>query len=151
MALVTESWTQFLDLHTRLVELKTAYREAAKAAFEEGAQALFLQHPTLKSFGWRQYTPYFNDGDTCEFSAHTDYPEVNNEDLEDSNHFRWNDPDSAFSEELQMTKEEHKELIQVVVRFLRHFEEEILKDLFGDHARVIITPSGASVEEYEHD
>ena len=33
----------------------------------------FTKAPKLKSFGWSQFTPYFNDGDTCEFSAHTDY------------------------------------------------------------------------------
>jgi hypothetical protein len=46
---------------------------------------LFKQAPNLKSFGWTQYTPYFNDGDTCEFSIHFDYPYINgvNEDYDD--------------------------------------------------------------------
>jgi hypothetical protein len=38
---------------------------------------LFAEAPTLKSFGWTQYTPYFNDGDTCEFGVHIDYPYIN--------------------------------------------------------------------------
>lgn len=33
---------------------------------------LFKQAPNLESIGWTQYTPYFNDGDTCEFGVHTD-------------------------------------------------------------------------------
>jgi len=33
---------------------------------------LFKQAPNLKSVGWTQYTPYFNDGDTCEFGVHFD-------------------------------------------------------------------------------
>jgi len=44
---------------------------------------LFKQAPNLKSFGWTQYTPYFNDGDTCEFSVHLDYPYFNGIDSED--------------------------------------------------------------------
>jgi hypothetical protein len=59
--------------------------KAELAAFEEKKQAfvaelrnefpsmfteLFAQAPKLKSVGWTQYTPYFNDGDSCEFSAH---------------------------------------------------------------------------------
>lgn len=28
-----------------------------------------LQDPGVDSFGWRQYTPYFNDGEPCEFTA----------------------------------------------------------------------------------
>lgn len=48
---------------------------------------LFKQTPKLKSFGWRQYTPYFNDGDTCEFYVHTDDPYINgkNEEHDDIN------------------------------------------------------------------
>ncbi|MGW2713699.1 hypothetical protein ACWC4J_32700, partial [Streptomyces sp. NPDC001356] len=31
-------------------------------------QAL-LDDPTIVEFGWTQYTPYFNDGDVCEFGV----------------------------------------------------------------------------------
>jgi hypothetical protein len=39
---------------------------------EEFAEILkpVLDDPTIIDFGWRQYTPYFNDGDTCVFGAH---------------------------------------------------------------------------------
>jgi hypothetical protein len=58
--------------------------KAELAAFEEKKQAfvaelrqefptmfsdIFATATNLKSVSWRQYTPYFNDGDTCEFSA----------------------------------------------------------------------------------
>lgn len=29
-----------------------------------------LDDPGVEYFGWIQYTPFFNDGDVCEFSAH---------------------------------------------------------------------------------
>lgn len=29
-----------------------------------------MRDPRVVEIGWRQYTPYFNDGDTCEFGAH---------------------------------------------------------------------------------
>jgi hypothetical protein len=66
--------------------------KAELAAFEEKKQAfvaelrnefpsmfteLFAQAPKLKSVSWTQYTPYFNDGDSCEFSAHTDSLYIN--------------------------------------------------------------------------
>lgn len=66
--------------------------KAELAAFEEKKQAfiadlrkefptmfkdIFETAPNLKSVSWRQYTPYFNDGETCYFSAHTDDLEVN--------------------------------------------------------------------------
>jgi hypothetical protein len=30
-----------------------------------------LDDPYFVAFGWTQYTPYFNDGDVCEFGVHT--------------------------------------------------------------------------------
>jgi hypothetical protein len=72
--------------------------KAELAAFEEKKRAmlaeiqkefpvmfkdLFSQAPNLKSFGWTQYTPYFNDGDTCEFSVHLSYPYINGENDDD--------------------------------------------------------------------
>jgi hypothetical protein len=46
---------------------------------------LFAEAPNLKSFGWTQYTPYFNDGDSCEFGVNFDYPYINgaNEDYDE--------------------------------------------------------------------
>lgn len=29
-----------------------------------------MDDPEIVRFGWEQYTPFFNDGDTCEFSSH---------------------------------------------------------------------------------
>lgn len=66
--------------------------KAELAAFEEKKQAfiielrkefptmfsdIFTTAPKLKSVSWTQYTPYFNDGDTCEFSAHVSDLDIN--------------------------------------------------------------------------
>ncbi len=61
-----------------VAELQTEFPVMFKTIFE--------QAPKLKSFGWTQYTPYFNDGDTCEFGVHFDYPYINgaNEDYDES-------------------------------------------------------------------
>jgi hypothetical protein len=53
-------------------ELKTNYSEGLK----EAAEDIFSAHPHLESFSWRQYTPYFNDGEPCEFNIYADYPDV---------------------------------------------------------------------------
>lgn len=44
--------------------------EKGKAAFSAAVADLFASHPKLEEFGWKQYTPYFNDGEPCEFSVH---------------------------------------------------------------------------------
>lgn len=72
--------------------------KAELAAFEEKKQAfivelrkefptmfkdIFETAPKLKSVSWTQYTPYFNDGDTCEFSANVSDLKVNGCDYDD--------------------------------------------------------------------
>src|SRR5271170_2963726 len=49
---------------------------AAKAAFKEMSAGVFKANPALISFRWTQCTPYWNDGDTCTFSAAIEYPSV---------------------------------------------------------------------------
>ena len=47
--------------------------------------SLVLALTALTSFAWTQYTPHWNDGDACTFSAHTDYLYINGS--EDSESF----------------------------------------------------------------
>lgn len=58
-------------------EKKKAMLSELQAQFPAMFTELFKQAPKLKSFGWTQYTPYFNDGDTCEFGVNFDYPYIN--------------------------------------------------------------------------
>lgn len=65
--------TAYKDLQeaVKIIEQAQAVaRKVGKDAINEGAGDLFKKHPKLQQFGWRQYTPYFNDGDPCSFSAH---------------------------------------------------------------------------------
>ena len=66
-------------------EKKKALLAELQTEFPGMFVSLFEQAPKLKSFGWTQYTPYFNDGDTCEFGVNIDYPYVNgaNEDYDE--------------------------------------------------------------------
>jgi len=45
-------------------------RKEGQSIFEAAAKELFAKYPSLESFSWTQWTPYFNDGDTCYFSVH---------------------------------------------------------------------------------
>ena len=61
-----------VDMKEKLANTKKEMRKIAKVFFSEGSQELFDTYPNLVSFAWRQYTPYFNDGEECVFSAHVD-------------------------------------------------------------------------------
>lgn len=123
--------------------------ELVGPAFHEGADELFRTYPTLKSFGWQQYTPYFNDGDACVFSAHTDSPLVNAcryDILLDKAY-----PYDEYERDDESTEEEVDSMVIAVVNFLEKFPEEVLLEEFGDHAEIQVRPSSIEVFACCHD
>lgn len=92
--------------------------KAELAAFEEKRKALvaelqqefpvmftdiFATAPRLKSISWRQYTPYFNDGDSCEFSA-------NVSDLDVNGYGDYNEPEDDDQEFVDINPKIYKKL-----------------------------------------
>lgn len=61
-------------LFDELKAMKDAYdrklRDEGQAAVKDAFKDLFDKYPEIRSVVWTQYTPYFNDGDTCTFSVH---------------------------------------------------------------------------------
>lgn len=51
-------------------ELQKKFQESAQTLFKETTKEFFDKNPGITGVVWTQYTPYFNDGDTCEFSVH---------------------------------------------------------------------------------
>lgn len=127
-----------------------------KEAFTDLAKVVFAQNPELKGFRWTQYTPYFNDGDSCEFNVHDfeiNHPgdEYNkdreNEEDEDSEYHdwvSWYDAPEGYTSTLRKAYDSVRE-------FFRQFDESDLEEMFGDHVRVKVTPEGVDVDEYSHD
>jgi len=142
-------------------ELKKTHLEKSKVMFTNICTKLFEKHPKLESFGWRQYTPYFNDGEECTFSAHVDEPDINGTDGYDAN-FELEFVTDYDGKQDPATKQYPKKLNdnyspevaaaqKDVVEFLQNIDESVLRDLFDDHVRVTVTRAGTDVEEYEHD
>jgi hypothetical protein len=61
-------------LFNELKEMKAAYdrklQQEGEAAVKDAFKDLFDKFPEVRSVVWCQYTPYFNDGDTCTFGVH---------------------------------------------------------------------------------
>ena len=130
--------------------------EEVKAVLAEGISEFMKEHPAIKALGWTQYTPYFNDGDTCEFSVGEIYYSLTENqpdsfyDDEDDGEGSWNE---IWTHEKKvpegLTAQEYKDLVEFV-KALNGAEED-LQAAFGDHVKVIVTQNGVDVEEYEHD
>ena len=147
-----------------IAKLKAEAQQMASDAFDSFCKEIFENHPKVESFGWSQYTPYFNDGDTCTFSANTDYISINGEYVDDSKWINektvtdwgtWNRdlriyegrvevPNLDYDPELSKGADE-------ITEFLRNFDNDFYITRFGDHAEITVTPDGVDVDEYEHD
>lgn len=149
------------QMNAELEQLKAAHLEKSKGIFTNVAAQLFTKHPALQSFGWTQYTPYYNDGDECVFSARTDDPDINGIDSysmdfedelitdydsskKDGNGNYSKKPNEWYGHPIKGAVEDVKE-------FLSNIDNAVLRDMFGDHVQVKVTANGTEVEEYEHD
>lgn len=131
-----------------------------------------LALPGVGKLAWKQYTPYFNDGDPCEFGVHgvafqfldgflptpPDEDDLDNFYAVEGAWFTVYDmytygpggyTDRIFTE--------YGVDLEPYYKALADFEgqlgafEYVLQDNFGDHAVVTATVHGFNVEGYEHD
>lgn len=131
--------------------------------------------PNVVEYGWRQYTPYFNDGDVCEFGVHELWVRTTLDD-EDKDTYElevssWH-PTLGTERYIQGDvipskygyghsygpgRWEHKEnpfpettkLAERVAEVIGGAEVTLL-EWFGDHAEITITKDGIQVDEYDH-
>lgn len=135
------------ELSGKRKQIEEAAREQAKAILAPGLKAFMDAHPDVKAIGWTQCTPYFNDGDPCEFSVHELHASATDERDEEIGGDGW-----AYlygKREEPFSEQSWADLIEL--RKALSGSEPELKSAFGDHVRVIVTPTGVDIEEYEHD
>jgi hypothetical protein len=139
---------------------KKVFVEDLRKEFPTMFKELFDKSEKIESFSWTQYTPYFNDGDTCEFRVSCDDPYVNGEYIDECDWYDWRihyylKGDQKYTNLLTENPELDIETYKVVAEFISVIEsipKDFLKDLFGDHAQITIHKDGrVEVDEYEHD
>lgn len=118
-----------------VAKLREQFEKHGKAILLEAVAPLFEKHPEVKSVQWRQYTPYFNDGDACTFSV-SRYWAYNAED---------EDPPFPYDSPIRRAAD------KTMDKLMASFDDDDLEAMFGDHTRVIVTPKTVKVEEYCHD
>lgn len=136
-----EAVQEYAALKRRQKELQAEMKDVAPKAFRLEAQRLFDEHEALDSFGWNQYTPYYCDGEPCNFSSYHTEPEIND----------YYDGDCPSKEDLFYGPAKHKEIAAAVKKFLSSYSEEEVREIFGDHVSVKVTKSGITTERYDHE
>lgn len=163
---------KFDQLLADQAELKRKFQEQAQEMFKGITKEFFDKNPGVQAIVWTQYTPYFNDGETCEFNVNdptfTNSP--NGEDVSPWGEYEGKD-DSIWacqnvSYVLESDRSYYKEEANRInaaggvdadscsafERMLMSSEmEDVFLAMFGDHVKVIATRDGFDVEDYDHD
>ena len=159
------------NIKEQLQALKSNYKKLAQELFNSGTKELFDKHEALDSFGFTAYSPYFNDGDSCEFSANIDIPYINgyheyDEGDEPCDSFEDREGDVYIWDKInrkEYSSEENKyievvgdeklsAMVKDVNEFLASFDDDVWEEMVGNHVIVQFTREGLQIEEYSsHD
>lgn len=134
--------------------VRTKMKDEGKAILHDALKSLFDAHPELEAVKWTQYTPYFNDGDACEFSVNeprfrtTGAPE-------DVGYYEdgfWDMPWGEYNPEWNGPSESIASAVKALGEMLTDSAMgEVLLGVFGDHAEITATRDGIEVDSYAHD
>lgn len=206
------------SLNAQIAELVQQLRNNAQQLVQEATKEFFVKYSDrVEYIFWTQYTPYFNDGEACEFRVgdicitlknDPNWCEYegsylyNDDELKDlelqaqlkllwdkdrlaaANAYRQHcieqkgyDPftEKRYVHIIKTTQEQletwepYHSNIKEIYKFAKHvspelrsdfyelknllecIDEDIMKQLFGDHVRVVITSDKIYTEEYDHD
>jgi hypothetical protein len=170
---MTTLQSTFDQLISDQAELKRKFQEQAQGLFKEITKEFFEKNPGITGVVWTQYTPYFNDGDTCEFSVGE--PTFTNAPADELCDIRWGEyegeTEGVWAADnigyiLESEREYHQgtkntilaaggvdaESCTLFAKAVGSSEmEDVMLYMFGDHVKVIATREGFEVDGYEHD
>ncbi len=140
----------FIEVDNVIENYNNAKKEMIKKSkekFLEITTKIFEAFPKLESFGWQEFTQYFNDGETCNFHVHS-YSECIK-----INGYRYEYDDKPENNTSILTEDENCEISEVISKFLNKFPTDMYLDTFGDHVEITIYRDGKiDIEEYtDHD
>lgn len=154
-----------MDLLQRLNELNQERKQILTQLVPEVEKMLKRLEfpPGVNSVGWTQYTPYFNDGDTCIFRVNCDidYILINGEDAHDSEfrgrlnktEYKINPLTGKYEKDVNLNYDEVLgDFANEFVDLINSLPEEVLEEAFGDHCQVTLHKGGEiKVDSCEHD
>lgn len=130
-----------------------------------------LETPGVRGLVWEQYTPYFNDGEPCEFSVREVRALLEDDNGEHDDELEYgegwssydvydyrNNGASPWSGELDKVDwktlpggADGRTIYELLHTFKTASWEDVAQTNFGDHAQVTATADGFSVEYYDHE
>ena len=173
---MTDTLQALEETKAQIAALKEQAREQMQALLKHGISTVWEEYGDIVAeFGWDQYTPYFNDGEPCEFGRGEIYI-IGTQEPQDTdgyygdfrNEVKWGEAGvfGNYSDVGKVSKERgwgdnakrnpdydprYAEAKDYIYGLVDALDNDILYDLFGDHVTVQIRPDGIETEYYEHD
>ena len=162
---------KFDQLVAEQEELRRKFQATAQELFKETTKEFFDGNPAITAVVWTQYTPYFNDGDTCTFSVNeptfTNAPDPENVrwgeyDGDEEGVFAVENPRWVLEGDSKYYDDERAAVaaaggidVDSCEAFSRMIQssamEDVMMAMFDDHVKVIATRDGFEVNDYDHD
>lgn len=157
---IKELTNLFDQMNLEMAELKANYQKRGQEIFKLAFKEFFEANPEVNVVGWRQYTPYFNDGEPCEFNCYASYAFVSNAkdytaisygEYEGEEENIWIDDDDYGDHNEELIPESVVENAEALRGLLSKIDDDVFLDMFGDHVQVFATREGFDVQEFSHD
>jgi len=137
------------EIKEKIQTLQEDYQKEAGKAIYQLATIIFEKFDYLVDIRWKQYIPYFNDGDACTFSLATPECTIKYEDEDYTS--QWEDID--LPEEAQYLYEDVCKELKAFSNFL-YGNKVVIEHIFGNNVEVILTRDSqvAQIDQYtDHD
>lgn len=151
---IKEAKSEIVAISEQYNEAKKKMADKLQVVFNESFKQFWKDNPNIAAIAWEQYTPYFNDGDACIFRVGDLYA------MSKDGYEKYKD-EGGYPEEYSLyhgdddlqgnATEEDIDKANKFMDDLAKIPDEVYEAMFGDHARVVATPEGFDVQEFEHD
>lgn len=120
----------------------------------------FEENPGVNVITWTQYAPYFNDGEPCEFCVHdpTFSNAVDPDDIKQLYDGFYDGEDesiwavASYSSKNEKINDVNMQSVSTLSKFITsEAMEDVLRTVFGEDNRIIITRDGIVSEDYSGD
>ena len=146
------------DMNAQLESIRQEHLKTLREKFKSITSAFFEGAPQVQAVVWDQYTPYFNDGEPCEFSVNEPFFVTQNFDFNNLPSSSWEFEDEEYGEIGSVyfkpkEEEDNFELKMLCYEFSKIISdnEELMQEMFGDHVTVYLTKEKVLTEECSHD
>lgn len=135
MNALTQMKEEFKTLQQRIEALNVEMQEKSKVLMKEALRDFFEQYDGIvHNLFWTQYTPYFNDGESCEFSVHDVYitltSDVDDEDLEEGSDVYGPEDVIKLKEKVAVWESFNKDPVTAALEHQTNYIQQFKRDPF---------------------